>query len=159
MTKSDANGTAILVAWQPPPEEEQNGMVQEYKVRWREGEIGEQTERGIEQNLKPHTFPLKLPWVRVFFSCSSRGGLSIEEALPSTGLMLKYLITGILAFTERAKSLSYYPPPLSFTLSSPDLVPGQREPLPCQPDSRWLHLLRADPQPCTRDTLQRGGRR
>lgn len=32
ITKSDTNGTAILVAWQPPPEEEQNGVVQEYKV-------------------------------------------------------------------------------------------------------------------------------
>lgn len=32
VTKSDTNGTAILVAWKPPPEEEQNGVVQEYKV-------------------------------------------------------------------------------------------------------------------------------
>lgn len=32
VTKSDDNGTAILVSWQPPPEEEQNGVVQEYKV-------------------------------------------------------------------------------------------------------------------------------
>lgn len=31
--ESRDNGTAIVVSWQPPPEEEQNGMVQEYKVK------------------------------------------------------------------------------------------------------------------------------
>lgn len=33
MTKSDANGTAILVAWKPPPDPEEAGVIQEYKVR------------------------------------------------------------------------------------------------------------------------------
>lgn len=32
VTKSDANGTAILVAWKPPPEREEAGVIQEYKV-------------------------------------------------------------------------------------------------------------------------------
>lgn len=32
MTESGDNGTAIIVSWQPPPEEEQNGVVLEYKV-------------------------------------------------------------------------------------------------------------------------------
>lgn len=32
VTESGDNGTAIIVSWQPPPEEEQNGVVQEYKV-------------------------------------------------------------------------------------------------------------------------------
>ncbi|KAI3353664.1 hypothetical protein L3Q82_004909 [Scortum barcoo] len=31
---SGDNGTAIVVSWQPPPEEEQNGVVQEYKWRY-----------------------------------------------------------------------------------------------------------------------------
>lgn len=30
--ESGDNGTAIVVSWQPPPEDEQNGVVQEYKV-------------------------------------------------------------------------------------------------------------------------------
>ncbi|XP_069563423.1 roundabout homolog 1 isoform X6 [Brachyistius frenatus] len=30
--ESGDNGTAIVVSWQPPPEEEQNGVVQEYKI-------------------------------------------------------------------------------------------------------------------------------
>lgn len=33
VTKSDANGTAILVAWKPPPERAEAGVIQEYKVR------------------------------------------------------------------------------------------------------------------------------
>jgi len=32
VTKNDGNGTAIVVTWQPPPEDNRNGMVQEYKV-------------------------------------------------------------------------------------------------------------------------------
>nr|XP_043888947.1 roundabout homolog 1 isoform X5 [Solea senegalensis] len=32
VTESGDNGTAIVVSWQPPPEEEQNGVVQEYKI-------------------------------------------------------------------------------------------------------------------------------
>lgn len=33
VTKSDTNGTAILVAWKPPPQREEAGVIQEYKVR------------------------------------------------------------------------------------------------------------------------------
>lgn len=32
VTKTDVNGTAILVAWKPPPEWEETGHIQEYKV-------------------------------------------------------------------------------------------------------------------------------
>lgn len=32
VTESGDNGTAIVVSWQPPPPEDQNGVVQEYKV-------------------------------------------------------------------------------------------------------------------------------
>lgn len=38
VTKSDANGTAILVAWKPPPEWGEAGVIQEYKVE-KEGSI------------------------------------------------------------------------------------------------------------------------
>lgn len=33
VTKSDANGTAIVVAWKPPSEWEEAGLIQEYKVK------------------------------------------------------------------------------------------------------------------------------
>ncbi|KAM4545430.1 roundabout homolog 1-like isoform 2-T2 [Odontesthes bonariensis] len=32
VTKSDANGTAIFVSWKPPPEAEEVGVIQEYKI-------------------------------------------------------------------------------------------------------------------------------
>lgn len=32
VTESGDNGTAVMVSWQPPPEEEQNGVILEYKV-------------------------------------------------------------------------------------------------------------------------------
>uniref|UniRef100_A0AAQ4PNH3 Roundabout, axon guidance receptor, homolog 1 (Drosophila) n=1 Tax=Gasterosteus aculeatus aculeatus TaxID=481459 RepID=A0AAQ4PNH3_GASAC len=32
VAESGDNGTAIVVSWQPPPEEERNGVVQEYKI-------------------------------------------------------------------------------------------------------------------------------
>uniref|UniRef100_A0A8C6UIX7 Roundabout guidance receptor 1 n=1 Tax=Neogobius melanostomus TaxID=47308 RepID=A0A8C6UIX7_9GOBI len=32
VTKTDANGTAILVAWKPPPQQEEAGLIQEYKI-------------------------------------------------------------------------------------------------------------------------------
>lgn len=37
VTKSDVNGTAILVAWKPPLEWEDTGRIQEYKVVLRGG--------------------------------------------------------------------------------------------------------------------------
>ena len=37
VTKSDVNGTAILVAWKPPPEWQETGRIQEYKVVITEG--------------------------------------------------------------------------------------------------------------------------
>ncbi|XP_032389383.1 roundabout homolog 1 isoform X2 [Etheostoma spectabile] len=32
VTKSETNGTAILVAWRPPPQQEEAGVIQEYKI-------------------------------------------------------------------------------------------------------------------------------
>lgn len=32
VTKTEANGTAILVSWKPPPNAEEAGLIQEYKV-------------------------------------------------------------------------------------------------------------------------------
>lgn len=32
VTKNNANGTAILIAWKPPPDLEKVGVIQEYKV-------------------------------------------------------------------------------------------------------------------------------
>uniref|UniRef100_A0A8K9XAI8 Roundabout guidance receptor 1 n=1 Tax=Oncorhynchus mykiss TaxID=8022 RepID=A0A8K9XAI8_ONCMY len=57
ITKSDANGTAILVAWQPPPEEEQNGMVQEYKI-WC---LGNESRYHVNRTVDGSTFSVLIP--------------------------------------------------------------------------------------------------
>ncbi|XP_030647958.1 roundabout homolog 1 [Chanos chanos] len=57
VTKSDTNGTAILVAWQPPPEEEQNGVVQEYKI-WC---LGNESRYHVNRTVDGSTFSVVIP--------------------------------------------------------------------------------------------------
>uniref|UniRef100_A0A3B4CUJ4 Roundabout, axon guidance receptor, homolog 1 (Drosophila) n=1 Tax=Pygocentrus nattereri TaxID=42514 RepID=A0A3B4CUJ4_PYGNA len=57
VTKSDTNGTAILVAWQPPPVEEQNGVVQEYKI-WC---LGNESRYHINRTVDGSTFSIVIP--------------------------------------------------------------------------------------------------
>ncbi|XP_060751455.1 roundabout homolog 1-like isoform X2 [Tachysurus vachellii] len=57
ITKSDTNGTAILVAWQPPPEEEQNGVVQEYKI-WC---LGNESRYHVNRTVDGSTFSVVIP--------------------------------------------------------------------------------------------------
>uniref|UniRef100_A0A673Z733 Roundabout guidance receptor 1 n=1 Tax=Salmo trutta TaxID=8032 RepID=A0A673Z733_SALTR len=57
VTKSDTNGTAILVAWQPPSEEEQNGMVQEYKI-WC---LGNESRYHVNRTVDGSTFSVLIP--------------------------------------------------------------------------------------------------
>ncbi|XP_041534425.1 roundabout homolog 1 isoform X2 [Microtus oregoni] len=57
VSKNDGNGTAILVTWQPPPEDTQNGMVQEYKV-WC---LGNETRYHINKTVDGSTFSVVIP--------------------------------------------------------------------------------------------------
>uniref|UniRef100_A0A3Q3CV80 Roundabout, axon guidance receptor, homolog 1 (Drosophila) n=1 Tax=Haplochromis burtoni TaxID=8153 RepID=A0A3Q3CV80_HAPBU len=57
VTESGDNGTAIIVSWQPPPEEEQNGMVQEYKI-WC---LGNETRYHINRTVDGSTFSVLIP--------------------------------------------------------------------------------------------------
>ncbi|XP_057206568.1 roundabout homolog 1 isoform X2 [Triplophysa rosa] len=57
VTGSGDNGTAILVSWQPPPEEEQNGMVQEYKI-WC---LGNESRYHINRTVDGSTFSVMIP--------------------------------------------------------------------------------------------------
>ncbi|XP_069556659.1 roundabout homolog 1-like isoform X2 [Brachyistius frenatus] len=52
VTKSDANGTAILVSWKPPPETEEAGVIQEYKV-WC---LGNESRYHVNQSVDGSTF-------------------------------------------------------------------------------------------------------
>ncbi|KAM3869297.1 roundabout homolog 1-like [Diretmus argenteus] len=57
VTKSDANGTAIMVAWKPPPEEGEAGVVQEYKI-WC---LGNESRYHINQSVDGSTFSVLIP--------------------------------------------------------------------------------------------------
>nr|3WIH_A Chain A, Roundabout homolog 1 [Homo sapiens]3WIH_B Chain B, Roundabout homolog 1 [Homo sapiens] len=59
VSKNDGNGTAILVSWQPPPEDTQNGMVQEYKV-WC---LGNETRYHINKTVDGSTFSVVIPFL------------------------------------------------------------------------------------------------
>uniref|UniRef100_A0A671UH83 Roundabout homolog 1-like n=1 Tax=Sparus aurata TaxID=8175 RepID=A0A671UH83_SPAAU len=52
VTKSDANGTAILVAWKPPPQREEAGVIQEYKI-WC---LGNESRYHVNQSVDGSTF-------------------------------------------------------------------------------------------------------
>ncbi|XP_029956397.1 roundabout homolog 1-like isoform X2 [Salarias fasciatus] len=52
VTKSDANGTAILVSWKPPPEVEKSGIIQEYKI-WC---LGNESRYHVNQSVDGSTF-------------------------------------------------------------------------------------------------------
>ncbi|RXN13824.1 roundabout -like protein [Labeo rohita] len=57
VTGSGDNGTAILVSWQPPPEEEQNGVVQEYKI-WC---LGNESRYHINRTVDGSTHSILIP--------------------------------------------------------------------------------------------------
>ncbi|XP_078122524.1 roundabout homolog 1-like [Sander vitreus] len=52
VTKSDTNGTAILVAWKPPPQREETGVIQEYKI-WC---LGNESRYHVNQTVDGSTF-------------------------------------------------------------------------------------------------------
>ncbi|KAF7668913.1 hypothetical protein LDENG_00274740 [Lucifuga dentata] len=57
VTKSDANGTTILVAWKPPPETEEAGVIQEYKI-WC---LGNESRYHVNQSVDGSTFSVLIP--------------------------------------------------------------------------------------------------
>uniref|UniRef100_A0A3Q3K3F0 Roundabout, axon guidance receptor, homolog 1 (Drosophila) n=2 Tax=Monopterus albus TaxID=43700 RepID=A0A3Q3K3F0_MONAL len=57
VTESGENGTAIVVSWQPPPEEEQNGVVQEYKI-WC---LGNESRYHINRTVDGSTLSVLIP--------------------------------------------------------------------------------------------------
>nr|XP_046245516.1 roundabout homolog 1 isoform X3 [Scatophagus argus] len=57
VTESGDNGTAIVVSWQPPPEEEQNGVVQEYKI-WC---LGNESKYHINRTVDGTTLSVLIP--------------------------------------------------------------------------------------------------
>ncbi|MED6257841.1 hypothetical protein ATANTOWER_032333, partial [Ataeniobius toweri] len=57
VTKSDANGTAILVSWKPPQEAGEDGIIQEYKI-WC---LGNESRYHVNQSVDSSTFSVLIP--------------------------------------------------------------------------------------------------
>ncbi|XP_030634927.1 roundabout homolog 1 [Chanos chanos] len=83
VTESGDNGTAVVVSWQPPPEEEQNGIVQEYKI-WC---LGNESKYHINRTVDGSTFsvliPSLLPGIRysVEVAAGTGAGLGVKSEI------------------------------------------------------------------------------
>lgn len=75
ITKSEGNGTSIVISWQPPPEDTQNGIVQEYKV-WC---LGNESRYHINKTVDGSTFsviiPLLVPGIRYSIEVAASTGV------------------------------------------------------------------------------------
>ncbi|XP_068455834.1 roundabout homolog 1-like [Clinocottus analis] len=95
VTKSDANGTAILVAWKPPLQREEAAVIQEYKI-WC---LGNESRYHVNQSVDGSTFSVLIsslaPGIRysVEVAASNGAGPGVKSdvtffQLDSTGQMM-----------------------------------------------------------------------
>uniref|UniRef100_A0A8C7YR22 Roundabout guidance receptor 1 n=1 Tax=Oryzias sinensis TaxID=183150 RepID=A0A8C7YR22_9TELE len=81
VTKSDANATAILVSWKPPPEAGEDGFIQEYKI-WC---LGNESRYHVNQSVDSSTFSVLIsslaPGIRysVEVAASNSAGLGVKS--------------------------------------------------------------------------------
>ncbi|XP_028817360.1 roundabout homolog 1 isoform X4 [Denticeps clupeoides] len=81
--ESNDNATAVLVSWQPPPEEEQNGVVQEYKVWCLGNESKYHINRTVEGSVTSVVIPNLVPGVRYSMevAASTSAGAGVRSEL------------------------------------------------------------------------------
>ncbi|XP_078416540.1 roundabout homolog 1 isoform X3 [Cetorhinus maximus] len=81
VTLNDANGTGILVAWQPPPEDSLNGDLQEYKVWCLGNESRYHINRTVVGTALSVVIPSLTPGVRyrVEVAASNRAGQGVKS--------------------------------------------------------------------------------
>ncbi|XP_053728756.1 roundabout homolog 1 isoform X5 [Synchiropus splendidus] len=81
VTESGDNGTAIVVSWQPPPEEEQNGLVQEYKIWCLGNESKYHINRTVDGATLSVLIPSLVPGIRysVEVAASTGAGLGVKS--------------------------------------------------------------------------------
>ncbi|XP_042342142.1 roundabout homolog 1 isoform X3 [Plectropomus leopardus] len=85
VTESGDNGTAILVSWQPPPEEEQNGVVQEYKIWCLGNESRYHINRTVDGSTLSVLIPSLAPGIRysVEVAASTGAGPGVKSDITS----------------------------------------------------------------------------
>uniref|UniRef100_A0A4W5KUG0 Roundabout guidance receptor 1 n=1 Tax=Hucho hucho TaxID=62062 RepID=A0A4W5KUG0_9TELE len=124
VTKSDANGTAILVAWQPPSEEEQNGMVQEYKI-WC---LGNESRYHVNRTVDGSTFSVLIPSlapgirysVEVAASNSAGPGVKSDVTFFQLGELVNYSTGQMMDSPEDQDTLSQ----ISDVVKQPAFIAG-----------------------------------
>ncbi|KAM9732764.1 roundabout homolog 1 isoform 8-T8 [Menidia menidia] len=81
VTESGDNGTAIVVSWQPPPEEEQNGVVQEYKIWCLGNESRYHINRTVDSSSLSVMIPSLAPGIRysVEVAASTSAGPGVKS--------------------------------------------------------------------------------
>uniref|UniRef100_A0A3P9BY80 Roundabout guidance receptor 1 n=1 Tax=Maylandia zebra TaxID=106582 RepID=A0A3P9BY80_9CICH len=95
VTKTEANGTAILVSWKPPPNAEEAGLIQEYKI-WC---LGNESRYHVNQSVDGSTFSVLIsslaPGIRysVVVAASNGAGPGVQSdvaffQLDSAGQMM-----------------------------------------------------------------------
>uniref|UniRef100_A0A4W4FP04 Roundabout, axon guidance receptor, homolog 1 (Drosophila) n=2 Tax=Electrophorus electricus TaxID=8005 RepID=A0A4W4FP04_ELEEL len=99
VTESGDNGTVVLLSWQAPPEDEQNGVVQEYKI-WC---LGNESRYHVNRTVDGSTFSVLIsglvPGVRygVEVAASTAGGPGVKSEvtyfqLDSSGRMTQTVV-------------------------------------------------------------------
>ncbi|TNN72998.1 Roundabout 1 [Liparis tanakae] len=83
VAESGDNGTAIVVSWQPPPEEGQNGVVQEYKIWCLGNESRYHINRTVEGSALSVLIPSLAPGIRysVEVAASTGAGPGVKSDL------------------------------------------------------------------------------
>ncbi|XP_042079510.1 roundabout homolog 1 isoform X3 [Haplochromis burtoni] len=95
VTKTEANGTAILISWKPPPNAEEAGLIQEYKI-WC---LGNESHYHVNQSVDGSTFSVLIsslaPGIRysVVVAASNGAGPGVQSdvaffQLDSAGQMM-----------------------------------------------------------------------
>ncbi|KTG42800.1 hypothetical protein cypCar_00040893, partial [Cyprinus carpio] len=108
VTGSGDNGTAILVSWQPPPEEEQNGVVQEYKI-WC---LGNESRYHINRTVDGSTHSVLIPGLlagvtyRVEVAASTGAGPGVKSEATSFQLVPSFTFTPTVAYQRGGEAVS-----------------------------------------------------
>nr|XP_033797623.1 roundabout homolog 1 isoform X1 [Geotrypetes seraphini] len=81
ITKNEGNGTAIVVTWHPPPENTQNGIVQEYKVWCHGNESRYHINKSVDGSTFSVVVPSLVPGIRysVEVAASTGAGLGVKS--------------------------------------------------------------------------------
>uniref|UniRef100_A0A665XAB7 Roundabout guidance receptor 1 n=1 Tax=Echeneis naucrates TaxID=173247 RepID=A0A665XAB7_ECHNA len=122
VTKSDANGTAILIAWKPPPDLEKVGVIQEYKI-WC---LGNESRYHVNQSVDSSTFSVLIsslaPGIRysVEVAASNGAGPGVKSDVTFFQLGKRSPQKGMMDISEERDTLTQ----ISDVMRQPAFIAG-----------------------------------